>query len=80
MERAQHIADLQAHHGWRSLEAFVSEQADARRTQILSGGCVDIEEYRKHTGWLEGVLFVLNAADKIKPSAVVARGVLNKGA
>ena len=80
VEQAQHLRDLQSHHGWRSLIAYVEEHANARRQTILGGGCKDIDEYRKQTGWLEGAKFVLEAAEKSEASACIARAVLNKGA
>lgn len=80
VEQAQHLRDLCAHHAWPALVAYVNNHADKNKERILSGACVDIEEYRKHTGWLEGAKFVLDAADRSEQSARIARGVLNKGA
>jgi len=80
VEQAQHIRDLHSHHGWKSLVEYVSKNANDKRKAVLSGACSDIGDYRKQTGWLEGVEFVLDAAEKIEASARMARNVLSKGA
>lgn len=79
VEQAQHIRDLQSHHGWKPLVEYVSAKANEKRKACLSGSCTDIADYKKLTGWLEGVEFVLDAAEKIEQSARIARSVLSKG-
>lgn len=79
VERAHLINDLATHNSWSVLVNYVNETARAKQHIVVNGGCKDIEDYRRQTGWLEGVAFVLDAANRTEEQARQARAVLTKG-
>lgn len=80
VERAHLISDLANHPSWSVLVSYVNETARAKQHIVLNSGCKDIEDYRRQTGWLEGVAFVMDAAARTEEQARKARAVLTKGA
>lgn len=64
-ERAHQIRELQAMPQWAMLHDYVSAMVNAKNRSLLNGNAKTIEEYRADAGWINGALFVLNAADRL---------------
>jgi hypothetical protein len=79
IERAHQLEVLAEYPQWRALVEYVQQTERVKQLYLVNGGCRDIEDYRKVTGWLEGVHFVLDAAKTTEDAARRARPLLNKG-
>jgi hypothetical protein len=79
VELSHQLSVLASYPEWRVLVDYVQKTEVLKQSYLLNGGCRNIEEYKKISGWLEGVHFVLDAAKTTEDAAVRARPYLNKG-
>lgn len=61
IERNAQVQEMTQHPGWALLGDYMRAQLEARQRYLLVGSAKDIEDYRKMTGWLQGVSDTLSA-------------------
>lgn len=62
IEQAHQIRQMQETGGWLFLADRARERATANTKQIISGsGILSFEDYHRKAGWVEGVLWILDA-------------------
>ena len=65
VERAYQIRELQQSEGWLLLKDYVATQVNAKNRHLLNGHARSLEDYRAEAGWIQGAMFVLEAADRL---------------
>ena len=69
VEQAHQLRELTATSHWGTLTRFVQEAADRRVSHMIGARDRTLDEYARDAGWVEGVRFVLNAADHAQQQA-----------
>lgn len=83
VEQSHLIDELQRQTGWSVLEDWVLRGPVGtvhKHKRLVEGKCKTIEEYASLTGFLQGVEFVLKAANDTNTLAVEARKRLDANA
>ena len=65
VERVYQIRELQKTEGWALLRDYVGAQIQAKNRHLLNGHAKSLEDYRAEAGWIQGAMFVLEAADRL---------------
>jgi hypothetical protein len=73
VERAYQIRELQQSDGWALLRDYVATQVNAKNRHLLNGHARTIEDYRAEAGWIQGAMFVLEAADRLDEQLAAMR-------
>jgi hypothetical protein len=73
IERAYEITEMQQETGWVYLRDYVTAQIQAKNRHLLNGHAKTIEEYRAEAGWIQGAMFVLEAAQQLNEQVERAR-------
>jgi hypothetical protein len=73
IEQAHQLHELTKQAGWAVLVDFMEVRTRADKLRVLNGKCVDIDDYRKLTGFLIGVHAVLDAPSTVQELADNAR-------
>jgi hypothetical protein len=73
VERAYQIRELQQTEGWILLKDYVASQVQHKNRWLLNGHARSLEEYRAEAGWVQGAMFVLEAADRLDEQVAAAR-------
>lgn len=63
IERNSQVQEMTQHPGWDLLKDYVRAQMEAKQRWVLLGNADTLDEYRKATGWIQGVIDVLEAPD-----------------
>lgn len=66
IERAQQIRELTRTEGWQLIADRAAATIGAQQKRILGGALTSMEDYKKHVGWVEGAMFIINIADQVE--------------
>lgn len=73
IEQAHQLRELTKHPGWAVLVDFMEIRMRGDKLKVLNGKCVDLDDYRKLTGSLQGIHAVLDAPKIVQELADNAR-------
>ena len=65
VERAHRIAQLTQHPGWQEFCDYLLSCSKTAQNRLCDGYVADMEEYKKLTGYLDGIREALYAGDKL---------------
>ena len=65
IERAHQIRELTKTPEWELLRDYIATVVSKKNRALLNGNAKTIEEYRGEAGWIQGAMFVLEAADQL---------------
>lgn len=74
VERLHQIEQLTAQPGWALLEDYLKAETVAHQNRLLSGRIDSLDEYKRLTGWLDGVFFYRLAAKRLRDQIAGERG------
>jgi hypothetical protein len=73
IERDAQVQEMTQHPGWALLQDYMRAQMEAKQRWLIIGNADTLEEYRRMTGWLQGVGDALSAPEALAAQVDRAR-------
>lgn len=77
IDRSGHIQELTRHPGWVYYQDYLVAITGTMQNLILSGACKNLEEYRKQTGYVQGVRAAIEAPERLQQRVLRIQQNLN---
>ena len=73
IERSSRIQDMTNHPGWPMFKDYLVALTASHQRRILGGYCGSMEEYRRETGFVDGLQAALNAPKTLAEQVELVR-------